>query len=217
MQPFTITVVLIGIAIAIVVTMRLLAAGRAFPYVRRTALLTPAEQAFHAVLEKAVGDKFRVMAMVRLGDIIAVREGHDGKDRRRAWNRIFGKHVDFVLCDPADFTIVCAVELDDASHRQANRMERDSFVDQAMKAAGLPLLHVQVRQKYDAGELRKTIRNCIESTPEPAAQPTGGTSAAPICPNCKIEMVVRTARNGDKFWGCHNFPKCRARRDVDGG
>jgi len=35
-----------------------------------------------------------------------------------------------------------------------------------------------------------------------------------ICPNCGSEMVLRTARKGkyagQKFWGCTNFPQCRA-------
>ena len=156
------------------------------------------------------------MAMVRLGDLIAVKSGLDGKVRQRAWNRIFGKHIDFVLCEPADFAVVCAVELDDASHRQANRMERDRFVDEAMKAAGVPLLHVPVRKGYDAGELRQSIRNCIEAAPEPTAA-VPGPAAVPICRNCNIEMVMRTGRNGKKFWGCNNFPTCRERQDIGNG
>lgn len=35
----------------------------------------------------------------------------------------------------------------------------------------------------------------------------------PICPDCGIQMVIRTAKTGDskgkQFWGCPNYPKCR--------
>ncbi len=40
------------------------------------------------------------------------------------------------------------------------------------------------------------------------------TPKVPVCPKCGVNMVLRTAKKGDKvgsqFWGCPNFPKCRA-------
>ena len=36
----------------------------------------------------------------------------------------------------------------------------------------------------------------------------------PLCPDCKVSMVLRIAQSGPragaKFWGCPNYPKCRA-------
>jgi len=36
----------------------------------------------------------------------------------------------------------------------------------------------------------------------------------PLCPDCKTRMVLRIAQRGpepgSKFWGCPNYPKCRA-------
>lgn len=29
------------------------------------------------------------------------------------------------------------------------------------------------------------------------------------CPKCKSPMTLRTAKNGDKFWGCSAYPKCK--------
>lgn len=41
---------------------------------------------------------------------------------------------------------------------------------------------------------------------------------SPICPRCGGEMVLRTARRGtnagSRFWGCSNYPKCRAVKQV---
>ncbi|MEJ0089779.1 MAG: restriction endonuclease [Limisphaerales bacterium] len=35
------------------------------------------------------------------------------------------------------------------------------------------------------------------------------------CPKCGEKMVVRTARlNGNKFWGCSTFPRCRYKMDY---
>lgn len=38
--------------------------------------------------------------------------------------------------------------------------------------------------------------------------------SSPMCPKCGSEMKLRTAKKGDnqgqQFWGCSNFPRCRA-------
>ena len=39
------------------------------------------------------------------------------------------------------------------------------------------------------------------------------TPKAPVCPKCKVSMVLRTAKRGanigSSFWGCAQYPKCR--------
>lgn len=37
---------------------------------------------------------------------------------------------------------------------------------------------------------------------------------APKCPACYAAMHLRTSRQGNTFWGCTNFPKCRAIRQY---
>lgn len=54
-------------------------------------------------------------------------------------------------------------------------------------------------------------------TAAPAAAPASpAASPAPACPTCAAPMVLRTARKGGNagsaFWGCSNFPGCRATR-----
>jgi ssDNA-binding Zn-finger/Zn-ribbon topoisomerase 1 len=41
--------------------------------------------------------------------------------------------------------------------------------------------------------------------------------AIPTCPRCAAAMVKRTNKaNGNVFWGCSAWPKCRSTRDADG-
>lgn len=44
-------------------------------------------------------------------------------------------------------------------------------------------------------------------------------SEPPICPNCGVQMVIRTAKSGDRkgklFWGCPNYPKCKQIINID--
>ena len=97
------------------------------------------------------------MAQVRLADIIKVKSGLDNSTRSSAFNKIKAKHLDFVACDPSDMSIKFAIELDDSSHRQAKRKERDAFLEKAMQGARIPLYRFAVKPEYDPQEVYKTL------------------------------------------------------------
>ncbi len=150
--PLLVVVIVLAALLAL---MALAIKPRRLPYQKRSRLVTKAELRFYRVLLKAVQDDFLVFTMVRVADLLAVPEA---TPQRRSWlNRIVGKHVDFVLCDPGSLEPKLAVELDDASHRRADRMERDAFLNQAFEAAGLPLLRIAVQESYEAKSLRAEI------------------------------------------------------------
>ncbi|RYD71254.1 MAG: DUF2726 domain-containing protein [Verrucomicrobiaceae bacterium] len=134
-----------------------------YPYESAGALLTAGERAFAKVLYNAVGNDFRICHKVRLADVIVVRKGTSNKHQRTWFNRICGKHLDFVLCDRDTFEIIGIIELDDRSHRHASRQERDAFIDAALTAAGLPILHVPAQRSYSVGMLRGQIRDSLET------------------------------------------------------
>jgi very-short-patch-repair endonuclease len=128
-----------------------------FPYQREAHLFSPAERSFLGVLEQAVGDQYRIMGKVRLADVIKVQFGMNRKDRQSALNRIQGKHVDFVICHAKDLAVQYVVELDDQSHDRAPRQDRDEFVDQALQAAGVPIVHFHVKRSYAVAEVQKVL------------------------------------------------------------
>ena len=196
------------------------------PYKRQPALFTPAERSFLGVLDLAVGKDFRVFGKVRVGDLLAPQNGQANGQRMTALNKINYKHVDFVLCQPDDLSVLCAIELNDKSHQQKNRQERDEFLLSACRAAGLPLVTFDARHAYSPAELSAAIADALSGhwpkrTPatQPAAVPEVIRTAlpknegVPLCPKCSSAMVKRTAKGGDNagkaFWGCSNFPRCR--------
>jgi len=128
---------------------------RRLPYRRRDHLLTAAELSFYGVLSRVVEGRFQVAWKVRMADVLWVPGGT--ADRQRHLNRILAKHLDFVLCHPGSSAPVLAIELDDSSHGERQRRERDSFVDAALSAAQLPLLRVPVRRSYSPQELAEVI------------------------------------------------------------
>lgn len=126
-------------------------------YTREESLFTPAEAKFLHVLDEAVGSKYRVFGKVRIADVVGVSEHFSGSERQKRLSRITSKHLDFVLCDPDTLSPVCALELDDSSHQRQNRIDRDEFVDNTLRTAGIPLIRVPVKQKYDMREISGLI------------------------------------------------------------
>lgn len=56
--------------------------------------------------------------------------------------KIQSKHVDFVLCDQ-DLRIKAILELDDNSHNQQDRKERDLFVDEVLQSVGYRVIRTR--------------------------------------------------------------------------
>ena len=196
------------------------------PYKRQPALFTPAERSFLGVLDLAVGNDFRVFGKVRVGDLLAPQNGQTNGQRTTALNKINYKHVDFVLCKPDDLSVVCAIELNDKSHQQKSRQERDEFLRRACRSAGLPLITFDARHAYSPAEVSRAIADALPGQwpkriepmqqalmPEEKRSSLLGSEDVPPCPRCSSAMVKRTAKGGDnagkEFWGCSNFPKCR--------
>ena len=131
------------------------------PYQRKDYLLTKAERSFFGVLQQAVGDRYLVFAKVRLADLVFLPSGTE--KRQSHFNRIQSKHIDFVLCDHDVVRPLLAIELDDSSHNRTDRQDRDTFVNSALIAAGLPILHVPARASYNVQELANAIQQELQA------------------------------------------------------
>jgi hypothetical protein len=127
------------------------------------ALLTPAERSFFGVLRQALASDYQIFAKVRLADIVQPVRNSSRSGWQSAFNRIAGKHVDFVLCDSADLGIVGVIELDDSTHGTFERGVRDMLVDSALADARIPILRVPARQSYSPAELRQQVENLCRS------------------------------------------------------
>ena len=188
---------------------------KGLPYRLRDDFLSRGEFAFYQALRRAVEGKAIVCPKVNLADIFFVARPNENQSYR---NKIDRKHVDFLLCDPTTMQPLAGVELDDSSHARQDRQDRDKFVDQVFKTAGLPLIHVVARSSYDFNAIATQLAPCFgtQAAPPPiksSGAPLVTSSAIPTCPKCSIPMVERTAgsgpNKGGKFWGCRNYPKCR--------
>ena len=126
-------------------------------YEKMDSLFSPAERSFFGALEQAVNGRYRFMGKVRLADVVRVKGGMNKGSWQNAFNRIQSKHVDIVACDPATLNIQLVVELDDSTHGQSRRQSRDQFVENALQAAGIPIVHVSAKKGYSTQDIQDVL------------------------------------------------------------
>lgn len=128
-----------------------------YPYEKQTYLLSPTELSFFRALNTALNYKYRIMAKIRLADLIKLRPGTSGKEGQEAFNRISQKHVDFVACDPVTLSPFFVVELNDKTHHNPKRPARDHFAEKALEAAGIPIFYFTCTFSYTPDQIRSII------------------------------------------------------------
>ncbi len=151
----------IGLLVLIAIIMGILKAllagkktgGASFPYEAISHLFTPAERSFLGVLDHLITSDYRVFGKVRAADVMQVTKGMNRSTWQQTFNRIQSKHFDFVICRASDSAILLLIELDDKSHNNNSRVERDAFVEQAAEAASLPLLRIRCQRSYQPSEI----------------------------------------------------------------
>lgn len=138
-------------------------------YQKKWYLLSRAERDFYEALRQAVGNRYLIFAKVRLLDLLWLPQNLP--NRQMHMNRVWAKHVDFVLCHPQTVAPALVIELDDASHQLPERQERDIFLNEVLRVAGIPLLRVPVRKSFSTSALHDQILDTlgVRSQPETAA------------------------------------------------
>lgn len=188
----------------------------AYPYISRGHLFTDAERSFMAVLSQAVAGKAYLLGKVSVADVLTPKPTLPNSEKQSAQNRINSKHFDFVLCRIDTMQILCAIELNDRSHKSAKRQARDEFLRGACASANIPLQVFQTKYSYSVAEIRKSLAVVLASTPDVGKQSehAADPSHRRFCAKCSSLMVTKTAKKGKfagkQFLACSNFPDCRS-------
>lgn len=120
-------------------------------YIKRNYLMSKAEHEFFKALQETVKDKYYIVPQVQLSKIVEVN--HYEHQKRKYFNKIDRKSVDFVLFNKEYFTPYMAIELDDSSHMLPPREIRDDFVGSILERVGIKLIRVPVAKSYDLGQI----------------------------------------------------------------
>jgi hypothetical protein len=222
-------VISIVFLVLVVIAIKLkLTAGKteSFPYTKKQVLFSQAERSFFGVLNQAIGEEYLVFGKVRIADVVEPQRNLDNSVRQKALNRISSKHLDYVLCAKEDLSVACVIELNDQSHQQRKRQERDAFLVGLCQAVSLPLVQVTAQRTYLVSEVRAKVMDAlggnrqepslepahVETPAIPVSQLAGEplnvaereatqevsvpVAEAPSCPKCSAPMVCRQAKSG---------------------
>jgi len=124
------------------------------PVYRNYYLMTKPENNFYQVLLKCIDDNQVIFPQVPLHAIV--------KSKNQSYrNRIDRKRLDFVIFSDKYYTPILVIELDDRSHEQPERRERDILVDKVLFRCNIPILHVKNTNRYETEVLKSQIKNKI--------------------------------------------------------
>ena len=119
-------------------------------------LLTQNELYFYTEL-KPICEKYNlhILSKIRMADLLQIDTYNRGK-WFSAFGKVNSKHIDFALARPENLNILLLIELDDNSHRDYERKERDKFVNDVYDHAGYKLLRI-----YNTEGLENKIVNML--------------------------------------------------------
>ena len=131
----------------------------AFCAYQRKKILTKNEYYFYTKL-KEVTNKYnlQILTKIRLADLIEVKPYSINRNEWGTYfNKIKAKHIDFAIVD--DMKVLLIIELDDQSHNNIERIERDKFVDDNLTACGYKIVHTRGTIDVIEKELQTVTKN----------------------------------------------------------
>ncbi len=178
------------------------------PYrLREHFLSTPEIALYQTLLEMSEG-RYIICPKVALNDIFLIVRPNENV---HYFNKIFRKHVDFLLCQPRTFKPEIGVELVKPIAKNETRSS-DQFMEDLFLTAGLPLVHIPSGEHYEIADVVTLFQLAVTKAKQGAHTAQLSQDSVPACPICGKMMVLRTYRsgpqNGQLYYGCIDNPKC---------
>lgn len=126
-------------------------------YEARKTLISQSEQRFFEAIKEAVPAGHCVFPQINLASFI------DRTDDARYHNELF-RNVDFLVTDP-NYTPLFIIEINDQTHLNKDRKERDEKVRKICEEAGIPILKLWTSYGVDPEYIKKRIDEIISNLP----------------------------------------------------
>lgn len=186
------------------------------PYRLREPFLTTTELALFRMLMDMMGERYAICPKVALNDVFYILRPNENV---HFFNKIFRKHVDFLLCDPTTFAPSFGVEIVKPIAKDGGR-EADKFMEDLFVDAGIPLVHIPSAEKYKATDVINLFQLAVAKVGGAnLLRMDAPSETVPNCPICGKMMVLRIHRNGSnfgkKYYGCMDSPRCAGVVAID--
>ncbi|WP_111976797.1 DUF2726 domain-containing protein [Algibacillus agarilyticus] len=154
-----IIILMIVLLVVSAIAIRLTQSDTPFPYKKRQSLFSNSERAFMLMLEKAIGDEFRIINRVRLTELLDIRTGTQKRVAQAAKLKANGKILDFVLLDRKTLNPIAAIDLVNSESNTGYKTKQDWYLKGALDTVNLPHIRIKVKNGYTASEIRECIAN----------------------------------------------------------
>ena len=131
-----------------------------YSYRLRNHIMTTYEERVFGVLCGIFDSKCYVIPQVHLSKLLDHKV--KGQNWQGAFSHINGKSVDFVLLRKSDLSPMCAIEIDDWSHKLDERKARDAEVERIFTSVKLPLVRLKHIEYMTKQEIFDQIANAIK-------------------------------------------------------
>lgn len=130
-------------------------------YYLQKSILTGPELILYRVIVKHMQGSYIIATKVRMADFINIkRQNKSGPtSTQAAFNRISGKHCDYMICDMKGKPLAW-IELDDKSHGTATARKADKFKNEVAIVIGIPLYRIKTGTNYNEqiSHIKNTLR-----------------------------------------------------------
>lgn len=163
------------VIMATIVVNRFIHHGNPFPFHRKTQLFTHVERSFLQLLERAVGNQYKIINRVKLADILELKENADSKTKRSALLKLNAKYLDYVLCNSEDMSIVAVIDLVNNANKEGHKAVPDWFVSGALEASGIPYIRMKIKAGYTVADIQQGLAAKLGNIPMAAPPVVKGT------------------------------------------
>lgn len=125
-------------------------------YYLKNSIVTPVEKWMYNIIKDELTEEYFVAPKVGIKDFVGVKKGNN---YMKYFGHIAQRHIDFLVCKKETLSPAFGIEIDDTSHEQQNRKDRDQENDLIYNAIGIKVLHMPTKVKEE--ELRDIIKNAI--------------------------------------------------------
>lgn len=125
-------------------------------YYLKNSIVTPVEKWMYNIIKDELTEEYFVAPKVGIKDFVGVKKGNN---YMKYFGHIAQRHIDFLVCKKETLSPAFGIEIDDTSHEQQNRKDRDQENDLIYNAIGIKVLHMPTKVKEE--ELREIIKNAI--------------------------------------------------------
>lgn len=130
-----------------------------FLYEVKKTLISKAEQSFYAAIKASIPEGFCVFPQINLASFIA------RTDDARYHNELF-RNVDFLVTD-SEYRPKIVIEINDQTHLNNDRKERDEKVQKICEEAGIPILKLWTNYGANPDYIKRRIDETLSQWPIP--------------------------------------------------